>query len=149
MLLTQADIAAIFCISQSKVSQLVRGYPKNMGKVIPLRGFVHDIGRSITHKVKIIEMHTNGFSTKDIAKSMSHTPTSADRYIRDFERVKLLFTKGMSQSEIVYITSLSESFVIEYIKIVKELMLKNKKYDIFNYDLGSFDPIIYCVVNKI
>jgi len=123
-LLTQADIAAIFCISQSKVSQLVRGYQKNIGKVIPLRGLVHDIGRSITHKVKIIEMHTNGFSTKDIARAMSHAPTSVDRYIRDFERVKLLFAKGMSPSEIAYITSLSESLVIEYIKIVKERMFK-------------------------
>jgi predicted XRE-type DNA-binding protein len=123
-LLTQADVAAIFCISQSKISQLVRDYQKDMGKVIPLRGFVHDIGRSITHKVKFIKIHTNGFSTKDIARSMSHAPTSVDRYIRDFERVKLLFAKDMSQSEIVYITSLSESLVIEYIKIVKELMLK-------------------------
>jgi len=30
----------------------------------------------------------------------------------------------MSQSEIAYITSLSESLVIEYIKIVKERMFK-------------------------
>jgi len=96
----------------------------SFGKVIPLRGFVHDIGRSITRKVKIIEMHTNAFSTKDISRSMSHTPTSVDRYIRDFERVKLLFAKGMSYSEIAYITSLSEPLVIEYIKIVKELMRK-------------------------
>lgn len=55
---------------------------------------------------------------------MSHTPTSVDWYIRDFERVKLLFTKGVSQSEITYITSLSESLVIEHIKIIKELILK-------------------------
>jgi DNA-directed RNA polymerase specialized sigma subunit len=55
---------------------------------------------------------------------MSHTPTSVDRYIRDFERVKLLFAKGMNQSEIAYITSLSESLVIEYIKIVKDRMFK-------------------------
>ena len=40
--------------------------------------------------------------------------------IRDFERVKMLNLKGMSQSEIRYITSLSESLVIEYIKITKE-----------------------------
>ncbi|MBP8717980.1 MAG: DUF1670 domain-containing protein [Candidatus Atribacteria bacterium] len=123
-LLTQADIAALFCLSQPKVSQLVRGYQKDTGKVIPLRGLVHDIGRSITHKVKIIKMHTSGFSTKDIARAMSHTPTSVDRYIRDFERVKLLFAKGMSPSEIAYITSLSESLVMEYIKIVKELVFK-------------------------
>jgi len=124
-LLTQADIATIFCISQAKVSCLVRSYQKSMGKIIPLRGLVHDIGRSITHKVKIIEMYTKGYSTKDIARNTSHAPASADRYIRDFERVKMLTLKGMSQSEIAYITSLSESLVSEYIKIVKERMLKN------------------------
>jgi len=68
---------------------------------------------------------TKGYSTKDIAITTSHAPTSVDRYIRDFERVKILISKGMSQSEIGYITSLSEFLVIEYIKIVKELMLKN------------------------
>jgi len=67
----------------------------------------------------------HGNSTSDIARSMSHAPTSVDRYIRDFERVKMLNLKGMSQSEISYITSLSESLVIEYIKIIKEQMLKN------------------------
>lgn len=123
-LLTQADIASIFCISQNKVSQLVRRYQKSIGKILPIRGFVHDIGRSITHKVKIIEMHTKGYSTKDIARSTPHTPTSVDRYIRDFERVKMLTSKGMSQIEIAYITSLSESLVIEYVKIVKKQMLK-------------------------
>ena len=56
---------------------------------------------------------------------MSHAPASVDRYIRDFERVKMLNLKGMSQSEISYITSLSESLVIEYIKIIKEQVLKN------------------------
>lgn len=124
-LLTQVDIAAIFCISQAKVSQLVRSYQKSIGKIIPLRGFVHDIGRSISHKVKIIEMYTKGYSTKEIARNTSHAPTSVDRYIRDFERVKMLFAKGMSEAEIAYITSLSESLVIEYIKIVKEQMLKS------------------------
>lgn len=124
-LLTQADIATIFCISQAKVSKLVLSYQKSIGKIVPLRGFVHDIGRSITHKVKIIKMYTKGFSTKDIARNTSHAPTSVDRYIRDFERVKMLTTKGMNKSEIAYITSLSESLVIEYIKIVKEQMLKN------------------------
>ena len=56
---------------------------------------------------------------------MSHAPTSVGRYIRDSEWVKMLNLKGMSQSEIRYITSLSESLIIEYIKIIKEQMLKN------------------------
>jgi len=100
-------------------------------KMLPLQGVVHDIGRSITHKVKIIKMHVSNYSTKDIARSTSHASSSVDRYIRDFQRIKMLYVKGMALAEIAYITSLSESLVNEYIKIVKEQMLKNKFYSIF------------------
>lgn len=123
-LLTQADIAVIFNISQAKVSVLVRQYQDKVKKMLPLRGVVHDIGRSITHKVKIIKMHVANYSTRDIARATSHAPSSVDRYIRDFQRVKMLYGRKMSPEEIAYITSLSESLVSEYIKIVKEQMLK-------------------------
>ena len=122
--LTQADIALIFNTNQTKVSKLVREYQCKTGKILPLRGVIHDIGRSITHKVKIIKMHVASYSTKDIARATSHAPSSVDRYIRDFQRVKMLHGKAMSQSEIAYIASLSESLVNEYIKIVKEQILK-------------------------
>jgi len=92
--------------------------------MLPLRGVVHDIGKSITHKVKIIKMHVADYSTRDIARATSHALSSVDRYIKDFQRVKMLYGKAMSKSEIAYITSLSENLVNEYIKIVKEQMLK-------------------------
>jgi len=123
-LLAQADIALIFNITQPRVSQLVAEYQNQTEKMLPLRGVVHDIGRSITHKVKIIKMHVSNYSTKDIARSTSHAPSSVDRYIRDFQRIKMLYVKGMALAEIAYITSLSENLVNEYIKIVKEQMLK-------------------------
>lgn len=123
-LLAQADIALIFNITQSRVSKLVIEYQNQTEKMLPLRGVVQDIGRSITHKVKIIKMHVSNYSTKDIARSTSHAPSSVDRYIRDFQRIKMLYVKGMALAEIAYITSLSESLVSEYIKIVKEQMLK-------------------------
>lgn len=123
-LLTQADIAVIFNISQATVSKLVREYQNKTEKMLPLRGVVHDIGRSVTHKVKIISMHVANYSTRDIARATSHAPSSVDRYIKDFQRVKMLYGKEMPPAEIAYITSLSESLVSEYIKIVKEQMLK-------------------------
>lgn len=124
-LLAQADIALIFNIVQPKVSKLVTEYQNQTEKMLPLRGVVHDIGRSVTHKVKIIKMHVANYSTKDIARSTSHAPASVDRYIRDFQRIKMLYEKkGMSTAEIAYITSLSENLVNEYIKIIKEQMLK-------------------------
>lgn len=123
--LSQADIALIFNLSQAKVSQLILAYQKEKKEMLPLRGVVHDIGRSITHKLKIIRMYTQNYSTKDIARATSHAPSSVDRYIRDFQRVKLLWERGMILSEIAYVTSLSEHLVSEYIKIVKEQVLKN------------------------
>ena len=123
--LSQADIALIFNLSQAKVSKLVLKYQKEKEVMLPLRGVVHDIGRSITHKVKIINMYTQNYSTKDIARATSHAPSSVDRYIRDFQRVKILYERGMILSEIAYITSLSENLVTEYVKIVKEHVLKN------------------------
>jgi len=123
--LSQADIALIFNLSQAKVSQLILAYQKEKKVMLPLRGVVHDIGRSITHKVKIIRMYTQNYSTKDIARATSHAPSSVDRYIRDFQRVKILWERGMILSEIAYITSLSENLVSEYVKIVKEQLLKN------------------------
>jgi len=123
--LSQADIALIFNLSQAKVSKLVLKYQKEKEVMLPLRGVVHDIGRSITHKLKIIRMYTQNYSTKDIARATSHAPSSVDRYIRDFQRVKILCGRGMILSEIAYITSLSENLVSEYVKIVKEQLLKN------------------------
>ena len=123
-LLAQTDIALIFNITQPRVSQLVIEYQNQTEKMLPLRGVIQDIGRSITHKVKIIKMHVSNYSTKDIARSTSHAPSSVDRYIRDFQRIKMLYVKGMALAEIAYITSLSENLVSEYIKIVKEQMLK-------------------------
>jgi len=123
--LSQADIALIFNLSQAKVSKLVLKYQKEKEIMLPLRGVVHDIGRSITHKLKIIRMYTQNYSTKDIARATSHAPSSVDRYIRDFQRIKILWERGMILSEIAYITSLSENLVSEYVKIVKEQVLKN------------------------
>ena len=93
--------------------------------MLPLRGVVYDIARSVTHKVKIIKMYTQNYSTKNIARATSHAPSSVDRYVRDFQRVKILRERGMMLSKIAYITSLSENLVNEYIEIVKEQVLKN------------------------
>lgn len=112
--------------------------------MLPLRGVVHDIGRSITHKVKIINMYTQNYSTKDIARATSHAPSSVDRYIRDFQRVKILCGRGMILSEIAYITSLSENLVTEYIKIVKEQVLKKLNFIVYlRKTYGHMPPLIY------
>ena len=118
--LSLSDVAVTFSMSVAKVSQLLAEYQKEKDTVVPYRGNVHDIGRSTTHKVKVINMHLKGYSTIEIARATKHAPNCVDRYISDFDRVKMLHKQKMSCSEIAYLTSLSESLVTEYIDIIKE-----------------------------
>ncbi len=118
--LSQTDVAAIFSISTGKVSRLLSQYQKEKDQVVPYRGNVHDIGRTVTHKAKIVSMHLKGFQTIEIARATKHAPGCVDRYLADFEKVKMLFKQGMNTSEIAYLTSLSESLVLEYIGVIKE-----------------------------
>jgi len=118
--LSQSDVATIFSMSVGRVSQLLSEYQREKDTVVPYRGNVHDIGRSTTHKVKVINMHLKNYSTIEIARATKHAPNCVDRYISDFDRVKMLFKQKMSCSEIAYLTSLSESLVTEYINIIKE-----------------------------
>lgn len=89
-------MALIFNRSQSTISQVVLAYQKQNTVLLPLRGVIQDIGRSIAHKVKIIQMHTQNYSTLDIARITSHAPSSVDRYINDYQRAKLLYGKKMA-----------------------------------------------------
>lgn len=114
------DVAVMFSKSTGRISQLLSEYQKENDTVVPYRGNVHDIGRSITHKAKIVSMHLKGYQTIEIARATMHAPGCVDRYLADFDRVKMLFKKGIEASEIAYLTSLSESLVLEYIGIIKE-----------------------------
>ena len=93
--------------------------------MLPLRGVIHEIGRSITHKLKIINMYSRNYSILNKARATSHAPSSLDRYINDFQGIKMLFEKGMALSKITYITSLSDNLISEYVKIIKDQLLKN------------------------
>jgi hypothetical protein len=118
--LSLTDVAAIFSMSVAKVSNLLSEYQREKDEVVAYRGNVHDIGRSTTHKVKIINMYLKGCSTIEIARATKHAPNCVDRYISDFDRIKMLCKQKMSLSEIAYLTSLSEGLVNEYINIIKE-----------------------------
>jgi hypothetical protein len=118
--LALSDVAVIFSKSTGRVSQLISEYQKEKDTVIPYRGNFHDIGRTVTHKAKIVSMHLKGCQTIEIARATKHAPGCVDRYLADFDRVKMLSKQGISVSEIAYLTSLSESLVYEYIHIIKE-----------------------------
>lgn len=105
------------------LSVLVDAISKNLQKIrkqgidIPTRGFVHDLGPTVTHKKQIIELYEQGYLTPDIGRMTKHDKTNVDRYIKDYERVKQLADK-FDKDKISRLTGLSRSLVEQYLEII-------------------------------
>ena len=48
--LTMADLSMLSYRSHTRIAELIRQYEKETGQVVPRRGNVHDMRRTITHK---------------------------------------------------------------------------------------------------
>lgn len=92
---------------------------REQGVDIPTRGTIHDLGRTVTHKKRIIELHEHGYLTPDIARMTNHDKTNVDRYIKDYERIRQLVDK-FDKDKISRLTGLSKPLVKEYLEIIKK-----------------------------
>ena len=54
--LTDADVGSMMRLSPVTVSGYIREYEKETGGIVPRRGTIHDMGRTLTHKRIICEM---------------------------------------------------------------------------------------------
>lgn len=120
--LALSDVGVMLGVSNSAISDAVKRYHKeHPGERLPYRGTIHDMGRTISHKVTAIELRLKGLFTQEIARRIHHDPTNVDNYINNFERVYELYQKGESIEKICFYTKLSLSLVKQYIEIVRSL----------------------------
>lgn len=117
--LTLLDLSLISGLSEHYVGELLREYEAETGKVVPTRGTVHDMGRSVTHKAEVIRRWLRHESSPQIARDMNHSQSAVDRYIADFRKVRLLAQK-LPQAELPSLTGLSKSVVEQYIVLLRE-----------------------------
>jgi hypothetical protein len=92
-LLSQLDLAILLNVCDAVVSRYVNDYQKLTGRVLPTRGNIHDLSGAITHKREIVALYLQGHDTPRIARKTNHSKEALDRYIRDFETVRLLADK--------------------------------------------------------
>jgi len=100
---------------------------RQRGEVLPLRGYVADMGSWPTHKAAIIGLYLEGLTTPEIAARTYHTKDNVDRYIRGFERVRLLAAKH-PQEELPLLSGLSPNVVTQYLAILDEHQLGRPVY---------------------
>lgn len=121
-ILSEGDVAIITKRSLNSVGTYTRVYEKVNQCVLPRRGTIHDIGRSISHKGVICRKRRGeGKSTTEVALETGHTPESVTRYTEDLDRVAYCLKIGLSIETTSFVTGLSKNLVLEYQKVNKEI----------------------------
>ncbi len=83
--LTCTELGLLFHHSPGRVAKIIREYEAETGEVVPRRGNVHDLGRTVSHKAIICrKAFLEGKPTHVIARETGHSPEAVDRYLLDF-----------------------------------------------------------------
>jgi hypothetical protein len=118
--LTLSDVSSIMRMSAGTISKYVRDYEEENKKIVPRRGNIHDLGRTLTHKKIICEKYfKEGYTIESTARQTDHSPEAVTRYTNDFKRVRECLKSGWKIDKIAYATGLSKSLTKEYVDIMK------------------------------
>ncbi len=86
---------------------------------MPIRGTVHDLGSSVTHKTEVIRRFLRGQSPADIAFELNHHQSSVDAYIKGYERIRKLAQK-FAPDDIPALAGCGRSLVREYLALIRK-----------------------------
>ena len=106
--------------TNSQISNLLKELRQETGKTLITKGYYFDQGVRPTHKAEIVALYEQGMDEADIARHSNHAQSSVGRYLRDYERVKLLLSHDMEVDEIGPMTGLQPTVVAAYVKLVEK-----------------------------
>jgi hypothetical protein len=115
-LLIQEDLALLLTTSIRTIQRDMQEM-RQQGIVVPTRGEIQDIGPTVSHKTKIIELYLKGYEYTEIEQRTRHTGESIKRYVSGFSKVVLLSNQGYSIIQIRELTDSSEKVIIEYLAL--------------------------------
>jgi hypothetical protein len=118
VLLTTTDLALMVGLTPSQVGRLLAQARLASAKPLPTKGYFFDQGAAPSHKADIIALYEQGLDEADIARQAQHAQSSVGRYLRDYERVKLLLRRQVPSEEIASLTGLQPSVVKAYVQLI-------------------------------
>lgn len=117
-LLSGAELSVLLNRSLSTIGRYLKVYHQTHEDILPTKGIVLDQGSRPTHKAAIINLYEQGYPEVDIARLTDHTIESTRRYIKTYKRIQLLLEKGFTLMEMVRVTGLGRSTIIQYRDLV-------------------------------
>jgi hypothetical protein len=126
-LLSQLDLAMLLNVCDAVVSRYVNDYQRLSGRLLPTRGNIHDLSGAITHKREIVTLYLQGQDTPRIARKTNHSKEAVDRYIRDFETVRILTQISTDPVRIGQLARLNPRVVQQYLDLLPNDPRENGK----------------------
>ena len=118
--LTQEDLGRLLQVSSRTIRDDTQELTSD-GQLVRTRGLEHDIGRTLSHKARIIDLYLSGFMYDDIMRRSRHSAHAIKRYVCGFGRLLLLLNRGVT--DIVELSRLlcqSERLTKEYLELFEK-----------------------------
>ena len=114
--LTLPDIAYLVSVSVDAVRDAIAEHPQVL---LPTRGRVADMGTTLSHAEKIIDLFMYGYTETEIMRRTGHSLDSVERYLLDFSKVVFLIESGMPLPAVRKVTDFSKRLVQKYHDLYK------------------------------
>lgn len=111
--LTQEDLADLLRMDIRTIRRDIRELLEREVRV-PTRGLYHDIGPTVSHKVRIVGLYLEYKTYSEILRITRHSTASIQRYIQDFRRVAHCHRQGIPLPEIGHIAGISPRHALDY-----------------------------------
>lgn len=118
--LTTADLGLMLGRTSSQISRLLNQLCQQTGQPLLTKGYYFDQGVRPTHKAEVVAMYEQGWDEADIAYHLRHAQSSVGRYLRDYERVKLLLKHGVVLDQISPMIDMQPSVVKAYVDLLRQ-----------------------------
>jgi hypothetical protein len=118
--LSTRDVALMMHRHTSQVSQMRLHYENTHQCSLPHTGALHDMGSTISHKTMIIKKII--MQKKDpasVARECKHSQQAVDRYLKDYNRVKIVYHHNTDITFIHLVTGIAKHVVKQYVALIE------------------------------
>lgn len=119
-LLTVAELSVLLNKSYAVVRNYAREWEEETGELLALKGYRMDQGSRPTHKREIAKLSEQGLEPPDIARTTGHSVKSVERYLQDYERIRMLLKRQMAVEDISTMIGRGVRVVLEYVELARE-----------------------------
>lgn len=119
------DIAYLVSASVDAVRSAISRHP---AVILPTRGRVADMGSTLSHAERVIDLFMWGYTETEICRRTGHSHESTERYLLDFAKVVYLTEVGMPVPAIRKATGFSKRVVEKYHSLYQKYSVKDYEF---------------------